>query len=48
MNCGEDYVDETITHEIMALAGRIAKNVTRIDLRGYVPGSVPCFEYGNQ
>ncbi|GAA5261697.1 type II toxin-antitoxin system MqsA family antitoxin [Methanocalculus sp.] len=25
MNCGEDYVDETITHEIMALAERIKR-----------------------
>lgn len=42
MNCGEDYVDETITHEIMVLAERIAKNGTLIDVRRYVPGSVTC------
>ena len=42
MNCGEDYVDESITHEIMVLAERIAKNGTLIDVRRYVPGSVTC------
>ena len=42
MNCGEEYVDASITHEIMLLAERIAKNGTLIDVRRYVPGSVTC------
>ncbi|MCQ1538480.1 type II toxin-antitoxin system MqsA family antitoxin [Methanocalculus taiwanensis] len=42
MNCEEDYVDEAITHEIMVLAERSAKNGTLIDVRRYVPGSVTC------
>jgi len=42
-NCGEDYVDEQVAREIMALAGRMAKSGAQVDVRRYVPGSaVPC------
>lgn len=42
-NCGEDYVDEQVAHEIIELAGRMAKSGAQVDVRRYVPGSaVPC------
>jgi len=42
-NCGEDYVDEQVAREIMALAGRMAKSGAQVDVRRYAPGSaVPC------
>ncbi|MBR1368493.1 zinc finger protein [Methanocalculus chunghsingensis] len=42
MNCGEDYVDASITHEIMLLAEQMARNGMCISVRRYVPGSVTC------
>jgi YgiT-type zinc finger domain-containing protein len=42
MNCGEDYVDESVAHEIMMLAENMAKSGTQVDIRRYVPGSVTC------
>jgi len=42
-NCGEDYVDEHVAHEILAIAKRMAKSGAQIDVRRYVPGSaMPC------
>ena len=42
-NCGEDYVDEQIATEILAIAERMAKSGALIDVRRYVPGSaMPC------
>jgi YgiT-type zinc finger domain-containing protein len=42
-NCGEDYVDEHVAHEIPAIAERMAKSGAQVDVRRYVPGSaMPC------
>ena len=42
-NCGEDYVDEQVTREILAIAERMAKSGALVDVRRYVPGSAtPC------
>ncbi len=42
-NCGEDYVDEAVTHEILALAERMAKTGSQVDIRRYIPGTAtPC------
>ncbi|WP_292370623.1 type II toxin-antitoxin system MqsA family antitoxin [Methanoregula sp. UBA64] len=42
-NCGEDYVDEKVAHEIMEMAGRMVKSGALVDVRRYVPGpAVPC------
>lgn len=42
-SCGEDYVDEQVTHEILVMAERMAKSGALVDVRRYVPGStVPC------
>ena len=42
-NCGEDYVDEQVAHEILGIAERMAKSGALVDVRRYVPGSaVPC------
>jgi len=42
-NCGEDYVDEHVAHEILAFAERMAKSGAQVDVRRYVPGSaMPC------
>lgn len=38
-NCGEDYIDENVTHDILSLAERMAKNRVQIDVRKYIPGS---------
>jgi len=40
MNCGEDYVDESVTREIMALADKMSQSGALVDVRRYVPGSV--------
>jgi YgiT-type zinc finger domain-containing protein len=42
VNCGEDYVDDKIAHEIMMLADKMAQTGTQIDVRRYIPGSVSC------
>jgi len=43
MNCGEDYVDEQVAHEILLIAERMAKSGALVDVRRYVPGSaMPC------
>ena len=42
-NCGEDYVDEHVAHEILTIAERMAKSGAQVDVRRYVPGSaMPC------
>ncbi|MGA2912966.1 MAG: type II toxin-antitoxin system MqsA family antitoxin [Methanoregula sp.] len=42
-NCGEDYVDEHVAHEILTIAERMAKSGAQVDVRRYVPGSAtPC------
>jgi hypothetical protein len=42
-NCGEDYVDDQIAHEILIIAEKMAKSGAQVDIRRYVPGSaVPC------
>ncbi len=42
-NCGEDYVDEQVAREILAVAERMAKSGALVDVRKYVPGSaIPC------
>lgn len=42
-NCGEDYVDERVAHEILTIAERMAKSGVLVDVRRYVPGSaMPC------
>ncbi|MDP3564649.1 MAG: type II toxin-antitoxin system MqsA family antitoxin [Methanoregula sp.] len=32
-NCGEDYVDEHVAHEILAIAERMAKSGAQVDVR---------------
>lgn len=41
-NCGEDYVDEAVARDIMAMAEKMAKSGAQVDVRRYVPGSVTC------
>jgi hypothetical protein len=42
-NCGEDYVDDTVTRDILSIAEQVAKSGVQVDIRRYVPGSaVPC------
>ena len=42
-NCGEDYVDEQVACEILAIAERMAESGALVDVRRYVPGSaMPC------
>ncbi|MFA5415171.1 MAG: type II toxin-antitoxin system MqsA family antitoxin [Methanoregula sp.] len=42
-NCGEDYVNEHIAHEILTIAKRMAKSGAQVAVRRYVPGSaMPC------
>ena len=42
-NCGEDYVNEHVAHEILTLAEHMAKSGALVDVRRYIPGSaVPC------
>jgi hypothetical protein len=41
-SCGEDYVDETVAREIMALAEKMSQSGAQVDVRRYVPGSVTC------
>ncbi|MDO9036446.1 MAG: type II toxin-antitoxin system MqsA family antitoxin [Methanoregula sp.] len=42
-NCGEDYVDGTVTREILSLAERMAKTGSQVDIRRYVSGAAtPC------
>ena len=42
-NCGEDYVNEHIAHEILTITERMAKSGAQVDIRRYVPGSaMPC------
>jgi YgiT-type zinc finger domain-containing protein len=42
INCGEDYVEESVVHDIMILADKMSQSGTQIDVRRYVPGSVTC------
>ena len=42
INCGEDYVDESVVHDIMILADKMSQSGAQIDVRRYVPGSVTC------
>jgi YgiT-type zinc finger domain-containing protein len=41
-NCGEDYVNESIAHELMLLAEKMAQSGAQVDIRRYVRGSVTC------
>lgn len=42
-NCGEDYVEGHVAHEILTIAERMAKSGAHVDIRRYVPGSAtPC------
>jgi YgiT-type zinc finger domain-containing protein len=42
-NCGEDYVDDQVAHEILTIAERMARSGALVDVRRYIPGSaVPC------
>jgi len=42
-NCGEDYVDEQVANETLAIAELLAKSGTQVEVRRYVPGSaMPC------
>lgn len=41
-NCGEDYVDDAVAREIMALAEKMSQSGAQVDVRRYVPGSVMC------
>jgi len=42
-NCGEDYVDEQVASETLAIAELLAKSGTQVEVRRYVPGSaMPC------
>jgi YgiT-type zinc finger domain-containing protein len=42
-NCGEDYVDDRVAHEILNIAENMAKSGAQVDVRRYVAGSaVPC------
>ena len=38
-NCGENYVEDYIAHEIITIAERMAKSGAQVDVRKYVPGS---------
>ena len=38
-NCGEDYVDEHVAHEILGIAGRMAYCGAVVDVRKYITGS---------
>ena len=42
INCGEDYVDESVVHDIMILADKMSQSGAQIDVRRYIPGSVTC------
>jgi len=42
INCGEDYVEESVVHDIMILADKMSHSGAQIDVRRYVPGSVTC------
>ena len=42
INCGEDYVDDKVAHEIMMLADKMSQTGAQIDVRRYIPGSVSC------
>ena len=43
MNCGEDYVDDTVAGELLAIAEQIAKTGSQVDIMRYVPGmKIPC------
>lgn len=37
-NCGEDYVDEQVSREILNLAEQMAKSGAQVDIRKYMPG----------
>ena len=37
-NCGEDYVYEQVSHEILGIAERMAKSGALVDVRKYVAG----------
>ena len=41
-NCGEDYVDESVAREIIAMAEKMSQSGAQVDVRRYVPGSVTC------
>ena len=41
-NCGEDYVDESVSRDIMAMAEKMSRSGAQVDVRRYVPGSVTC------
>ncbi len=40
INCGEDYMDDKVAHEIMILADKMAQSGVQVDVRRYIPGSV--------
>jgi YgiT-type zinc finger domain-containing protein len=42
INCGEDYVDDKVAHEIMMLADKMSQTGAQFDVHRYVPGSVSC------
>ena len=41
-NCGEDYVDESVAREIIAMAEKMSQSGAQVDVRRYVPRSVTC------
>lgn len=41
-NCGEDYVDDAVARDIMAMAEKMSQSGAQVDVRRYVPGSVTC------
>jgi len=41
-NCGEDYVDESVAREIIAMVEKMSQSGAQVDVRRYVPGSVTC------
>jgi hypothetical protein len=36
-DCGEDFVDESVARDIMAMAEKISLSGAQIDVRRYVP-----------
>ncbi|MCK4270159.1 MAG: type II toxin-antitoxin system MqsA family antitoxin [Methanogenium sp.] len=42
-NCGEDYVDEKVAHDLLIIAEKMAESGAQVDIRTYVPGTaIPC------
>jgi len=42
-NCGEDYIDEKVAHDLLTIAEKMAESGAQVDIRKYVPGTaIPC------